>query len=47
MKTDEIFWPALGTCGLNTGDIGLVDGALQRPEGFRWARGTPYILGEK
>ena len=47
METDEIFWPARGTCGLNTGDVGLVEGGLQHREGCRRARGTPYILGEK
>jgi hypothetical protein len=47
METNEIFWPARGTCGLNTGDIDLVDGGLQRREGRRRARGTPYILGGK
>ena len=46
-ETDEIFWPARGTCSLNTGDVGLVDGGLQRREGCRRARGTPYILGGK
>ena len=38
METDEIFWPARGTCGLNTGDVGLVDGGLQRREGCRRAQ---------
>lgn len=41
------FWPARGTCGQNTGDVGLIDGGLQRREGCRRARGTPYILGGK
>ena len=47
METDEMFWPARGTCGLKTGGVGLVDGGLQRREGCRRARGTTYILGGK
>ena len=41
----EFFWPTRGTCSLNTDDVGLVDGGLQRREGCRRARGTPCILG--
>jgi hypothetical protein len=40
METDEIFWPARGTCGLNTGDVGLID------EGYSAVRaaGGPVAL---
>lgn len=30
METNEIFRAKRGTCGLNPGDVGLVDGGLQR-----------------
>ena len=36
------FWPKRGTCGLNHGDVGLVDGWLQRREaagGAKWPGG--------
>lgn len=38
-------WPTRATCGLDTDDVGLIDGGLQRREGCRQARGTPYSLG--
>lgn len=41
METNEIFWPKRGTCGLNPGDVGLVDGGLQCCEG---CSGTPPQL---
>lgn len=32
---------------MNTGDVGLVYRGLQRREGCRRARGTPYVLRRK
>jgi hypothetical protein len=45
VERNGILWPTRGTCSLNTDDVVLVDGGLQRREGCRRARGTPCILG--
>lgn len=42
MERNEIFWPKRGTCGLNPGDAGLVEGGLQRCEGCRRAQMTRW-----
>lgn len=47
METSEIFLARTGHLQSENGDVGLLDRRLQRREGCRRTRSTPYILRRK